>query len=137
MAGREDNFLLANMGQVPSYISLMTALDYYEIATQVQRDFFESVAVKRSKEIYLDGSIFRYVKVATGLYHEFKKEKNFFIASPEKALVDAFYLISYGSYGIDISSLDATKLDRKEIERLSRKFPLKTDSASLKKNSPQ
>ena len=137
MAGREDKFLLANMGQVPSYISLMTALDYYEIATQVQRDFFESVAVKRSKEIYLDGSIFRYVKVATSLYHEFKKEKNFFIASPEKALVDAFYLISYGSYGIDISSLDATKLDRKEIERLSRKFPLKTDSASLKKNSPQ
>ena len=92
-AGREDKFQLANMGQVPSYISLMTALDYYEITTQMQRDFFESVAVKRSKEIIMDGSVFRYVKLAANLYNEFKKEKNFFIATPEKALLDAFYLM--------------------------------------------
>jgi len=125
-AGREDKFLLANMGQVPSYISLMTALDYYEITTQVQRDFFESVAVKRTKEINMDGSVFRYVKLASDLYNEFKKEKNFFIATPEKALLDAFYLMSYGRYSLDLSSLDAAKLDPREIERLSRKFPLKT-----------
>ena len=81
-AGREDKFLLANTGQVPSYISLMTALDYYEITTQVQREFFESVAVKRSKEIQLAGATFRYVKVAPGLYHEFKTEKNFYYSKP-------------------------------------------------------
>jgi len=125
-AGREDKFLLANMGQVPSYISLMTALDYYEITTQVQRDFFESVAVKRTKEINIDGSVFRYVKIAKDLYNEFKKEKDFFIATPEKALLDAFYLMSYGRYSLDLSSLDAAKLDRREIERLSHRFPLKT-----------
>jgi len=125
-AGREDKFLLANMGQVPSYISLMTALDYYEVTTQVQRDFFESVAVKRSKEINVDGSVFRYVKLATDLYNAFKKEKGVFIATPEKALLDAFYLMSYGRYSLDLSSLDAAKLDRRKIEHLSRKFPLKT-----------
>ena len=125
-AGREDKFQLANMGQVPSYISLMTALDYYEVTTQVQRDFFESVAVKRSKEIELNGSVFRYVKLAEDLYHTFKKEEDFFIATPEKALLDAFYLMSYGRYSFDLSSLDATKLDRNEIERLSREFPLRT-----------
>lgn len=125
-AGREEKFRLANMGQVPSYISLMTALDYYEITTQVQRDFFESVAIKRSKEINLDGSVFRYVKLAADLYQEFKKERDFFIATPEKALLDAFYLMSYGRYSFDLSSLDAAKLDRREIERLSQKFPLKT-----------
>lgn len=125
-AGREDKFLLANMGQVPSYISLMTALDYYEVTTQVQRDFFESVAVKRSKEITMDGSVFRYVKLAANLYNAFEKEKGVFIATPEKALLDAFYLMSYGRYSLDLSSLDAAKLDRRKIERLSRKFPLKT-----------
>ncbi|MBW2555684.1 MAG: hypothetical protein JRE07_02075, partial [Deltaproteobacteria bacterium] len=46
-AGREEKFVLVNLGQVPSYISLMSALDYYEITTQVQRDFYESVAIKR------------------------------------------------------------------------------------------
>ena len=53
--GRADKFVLVNMGQMPSYISLTTALDYYEITTQVQRDFFESVAVKRTKEMQGQG----------------------------------------------------------------------------------
>jgi predicted transcriptional regulator of viral defense system len=122
----EEKFLLANLGQVPSYISLMTALEYYEATTQVLRDYFESVATKRTKEINLKGSVFRYTKVASNLYFGFKKEKDFFIATPEKALLDAFYLMSYGRYSLDISALDATKLDREEVKRLSKKFPLRT-----------
>jgi predicted transcriptional regulator of viral defense system len=127
-AGREEKFCLANLGQVPSYISLMTAMDYYEVTSQVQRDLFESVAVKRTKEIHVDGTIFRYVKVASTLYFSFKKERGFFIATPEKALLDAFYLMSYGRYALDISALDVTKLDRKKIKQLSKKFPLKTQN---------
>ena len=125
-SGIEEKFLLANLGQVPSYISLMTALEYYEATTQVLRGFFESVATKRTKEIDLKGSVFRYTKVASSLYFGFKKEKNFFIATPEKALLDAFYLMSYGRYSLDISALDATRLDREEVKRLSKKFPLRT-----------
>jgi len=125
-AGREEKFLLVNLGQVPSYISLMSALDYYEITTQVQRNFFESAAIKRTKEIHVDGSIFKYVKVNSDYYFGFKKEKDFFIATPEKALVDAFYLMSYGRYALDISALSQKKLDRKEIRRISDIFPLKT-----------
>ena len=124
--GIEEKFLLANLGQVPSYLSLMTALAYYETTTQVLRDFFESVATKRTKEINVKGSVFRYTKVASGLYFGFRKEKNFFIATPEKALLDAFYLMSYGRYSLDITALDATKLDREEVNRLSKKFPLRT-----------
>ena len=124
--GMEERFLLANLGQVPSYISLMTALEYYDATTQVLRNFFESVAVKRTKEVNLNGSVFRYTKVASGLYFGFKKEKKFFIAIPEKAFLDAFYLMSYGRYSLDVSALDATKLDRDEVERLSAGFPLKT-----------
>jgi predicted transcriptional regulator of viral defense system len=125
-AGRSDKFLLVNVGQTPSYISLMTALDYHEITTQVQRDFFESVAVKRTKEIKVEGSVFRYSKIAGNLYFGFKKEKGFFIATPEKALIDAFYLMSYGRYALDISALNSDKIDRNEIMRLSIEFPLRT-----------
>jgi predicted transcriptional regulator of viral defense system len=56
-ATRKEKFTLANLGQVPSYISLMTALDYYEITTQVQRDIIESIAPKRTKEISLNGNL--------------------------------------------------------------------------------
>jgi predicted transcriptional regulator of viral defense system len=126
VASKEDKFRLANLGQSPSYISLMSALEYYEITTQMQRDFFESVAVKRTKEIQVNGSVFRYSKINEDFYFGFKKEKGFFIATPEKALLDSFYLMSYGRYALDISALDVAKLDRENIRRLIRKFPLKT-----------
>lgn len=125
-AGRKEKFLLANLGQTPSYISLMTALDYYEMTTQMQRGLIESLSVKRTKEINLNGSVFKYTKVGTDLYFGFKRENGFFIAEPEKALLDAFYLMSYGRYALDISALDTKKIDNATLERLSRKFPLKT-----------
>ncbi|MFH0813213.1 MAG: type IV toxin-antitoxin system AbiEi family antitoxin domain-containing protein [Pseudomonadota bacterium] len=132
-AGREEKFLLANVGQSPSYISLTTALDYYEITTQVQRDFIESVAVKRTKEIRLNGTVFRYTRLSSSLYFGFKKQKGVFMASPEKAFLDALYLMSFGRYSLDLSSIDTEKLDRNEIKRMIRKFPLKTQRM-LKKN---
>jgi hypothetical protein len=67
---------------------------------------------------------FGYEEIASNLYFGFKKEKGFFTATPEKALVDAFYLMSYGRYALDISALDSDKLDRNEIIRLSMEFPL-------------
>jgi predicted transcriptional regulator of viral defense system len=125
-ASKDDKFRLANLGQSPSYISLMTALDYYEITTQVQHDFYESVAVRRTKEFQVNGNIFRYSKIDKRLFFGFKRENGVFIASPEKALLDAFYLMSYGRYALDISALDAQKLDRQIIKQLSGEFPLKT-----------
>jgi predicted transcriptional regulator of viral defense system len=123
VAGREEKFVIANLGQVPSYISLMSALDYYEITTQIQRDFFESVAIKRTKETHVDGSVFRYVKINSTLYFGFNKEKDFFIATPEKALVDAFYLMSYGRYALDISALSAKNLIEKRFGASAEIFP--------------
>jgi len=131
-AGREEKFLLANLGQVPSYLSLTTALDYYELTTQVQRDFFESVALKRTKKIQVDGTVFRYSKITGSLYFGFKKENGFFMATPEKALLDAFYLMSYGRYALDISALDPGKFDKGEIKHLSVEFPLRTRSTLRK-----
>ena len=122
----EEKYSLANLAQVPSYISLTTALEYYEITTQMLRNFYESVAIKRTKEINLNGSVFRYTKLTSDLYFGFIKEKGVFIATPEKALLDAFYLMSYGRYSPDISALNIAKLDRDEIKRLSQAFPLRT-----------
>jgi len=123
---REQVFPLANIIQVPSYISLMTALDYYEITTQVQRDFIESVAVKRTKEVEIGQRFFNYTKINTDLYSGFSRTRGFFIATPEKALLDALYLMSLGRYRFDIPSIDFSKLNLKKIEYLARLFPLKT-----------
>jgi predicted transcriptional regulator of viral defense system len=125
-AGMEEKFQIANMGQVPSYISLMTALDYHGVTTQVQRDFFESIALQRTREIRVNNTTFNYTKISKILYFGFRKEKGFFIAIPEKALLDAFYLMSYGRYSLDLSAIDAYKLDQKQLAALSETFPLRT-----------
>jgi len=125
---REREFLLANIIQVPSYISLMTALDYYEITTQIQRDFIESIAVKRTKGVEIEQTFFNYTKINTDLYSGFSRTRGFFIAAPEKAFLDAVYLMSFGRYRFDIPSIDFSKLNLEKIEYMARLFPLKTQS---------
>ncbi len=124
--GREEKYVLANLIQVPSYISLMTALGYYEITTQIQRDFIESVAVKRTKDVEVEEAIFNYTKISSGLYFGYKKENVFFIATPEKAFLDALYLKSLGRYSFDMDSIDFSKFDVIEVKRLVKKYPIKT-----------
>lgn len=123
---REETFILANLGQVPSYISLMTALDHYEITTQMQRDFIESVAVKRTKAIEVEDRTFNYTKISTHLYFGFERAKDCFIATPEKAFLDALYLMSLGRYNFDVASIDLSKFDHDGIKRSIKKYPSKT-----------
>jgi predicted transcriptional regulator of viral defense system len=125
-AGIEEKLRLANLVQAPSYISLTTALAYYEVTTQIQQDFFESAALRRTKEVRIDGTVFRYTKIDTSLYFGFKREKGIFIASPEKALLDAFYLMSFGRYALDLAALDGNKLNLKSVRQLSNNYPVKT-----------
>jgi hypothetical protein len=123
--GQVGLFQIANLLQVPSYISLTTALSYYGMTTQVQRNFFESICIKRTKTFDRGGLTFRYIKISPILYGGFKKDNGVFIASPEKAILDSFYLASMGRYPLDISSLDLTKLNEQSLAELSTIYPPK------------
>ncbi|MBI2870682.1 MAG: hypothetical protein HYY14_03105 [Candidatus Omnitrophica bacterium] len=121
---RDDElFMLANRLQVPSYISLTTALAFYEATTQVQQDFVESIAVKRTKKVVTVARQFEYTKVAKELYFGFVKRNNYFIARPEKALLDALYIMTLGRYRLDVSSVDKAKFDVKLLKDFSKRFP--------------
>jgi predicted transcriptional regulator of viral defense system len=126
---REEKFIIANLAQVPSYISLMSALDYYEVTTQIQRDFMESIAIKRTKEIKIMNALLNFTKINKRLYFGFVKEKGFFIATPEKAFLDAVYLMSIKRYNLDFSSIDRSKLNMAKITVIAGKFPKKTREA--------
>ncbi|RQW04564.1 hypothetical protein EH222_11065, partial [candidate division KSB1 bacterium] len=123
---REQKFAIAAILQTPSYISLLTALEYYQVTTQVQQDFIESMALQRTKSVTIESILFRFTKLQPNLYRDFGKVKGFFIASPEKALFDALYLCSMGKYRLDFSSIDYSKFDRKALEKLATLFPEKT-----------
>ena len=123
--GQTDLFQIANILQVPSYISLMTALSYYGITTQLQRDFFESISLKRSRTFEAGDITFRYMRISPDLYKGFDKREGSFIALPEKAILDCFYFASMGRYTLDFSSLDLSKVDKQVLSRLSTMYPVK------------
>jgi len=122
----EERFTLANIIQVPSYISLMTALGYYGISTQIQRGFIESIGIYRTKEVRVAEEVFNYTRIKKKLYFGFSKTRGFFIAFPEKAFLDALYLMSLKRYKFDLTSLDIDKLDMGKIKKMVKRFPVKT-----------
>lgn len=124
-----DFLRIANFLQVPSYISFMTALSVYEVTTQVQRGFFESASLKRSKKVTARGVVFNYYKLKKAYYFDFTKESGLFVASKEKAFLDAVYLYSFGKYRVDFSSLDLDKLDKNRIKKIMVVFPDRTRRA--------
>ena len=125
---KEGKFILANLIEVPSYISLMTALGYHEITTQIQRDFVESVSIYRTKEAEIETSAFSYTRINKKLYFSFEKKNGFFIATPEKAFLDALYLMSLNRYSFDMTSIDFDKLDKSKMGKMLRAFPDKTQT---------
>lgn len=122
-----DFYKISNILQVPSYISLMTALSFYELTTQVQRGFFESVCIKRTWRFDIEGVTFNFYKLKKKSFiFDFTKQEDFFIATKEKAFMDAVYLYSFGKYAFDIDSIDLSKLDFKRIKKFLKVYPERT-----------
>jgi predicted transcriptional regulator of viral defense system len=123
---KEEIFKISNFLQVPSYVSFMSALSFYEITTQVQRDFYESASLKRSINFDCRGVSFNFYKIKQEYYFGFEKKDNIFIAVKEKALIDAVYLYSFGKYKMDFSSIDFGAFDKGKLSQMSKVFPNKT-----------
>ena len=107
----DELFKIANLLQTPSYISLTTALSYYEITTQQQRNFIESAALKRTKSFRVNDIEFTFSLVKKPFYYGFELKNSFFIATPEKAFADSLYLTSLGRYSCDFDAIDFSKLN--------------------------
>lgn len=124
--GTGELYFVANLLQVPSYISFTTALSHYGITTQMQRDYIESAALVRTKEIEAGKIQFKYTKLKQNLYRGFVKKNGYFIATPEKAFMDSLYLMSMNRYRLDLHALDTNKLNKNELRRFSKIYPAKT-----------
>ncbi|MCH8127298.1 hypothetical protein IIC38_15280 [candidate division KSB1 bacterium] len=126
MYTREDFYRVGNFLQVPSYLSLLSALSFYEVTTQVHHRFFESVCLKRTVSYEVEGIIFNFMKLKNSYYFDFKKNNNIFMASKEKTFVDSIYLFSFGKYKLDLTAIDLAKLDMERVNKLIAVFPEKT-----------
>lgn len=126
----QDLFRISNLLQVPSYVSLMTALSYYEVTTQVQRNVIEAVCLKRTARYEIENASFSFYKIKKDLYSDFVKVEEFFIATREKAFLDVLYLYSFGKYSFDSDSIDLKKIDCKRLKKMLVNFPDRTREAA-------
>lgn len=121
----EEKFQAANLLQVPSYISLTTALAYYEITTQIQQNYIECISLKRTFSKKIKEVTNRFSKVSEKMYFGFEKRTNVYIAKPEKALIDSVYLSSLGRYSMDISAINIERFDQDILNKMIERYPLR------------
>ncbi|MEW6508821.1 MAG: hypothetical protein AB1432_13860 [Bacteroidota bacterium] len=120
-------FQLANILQTPSYVSLTSALSYYNITTQQTRNYLESVCLKRTNLFKTYDIEFAYSKINKVFYFGFQKVENFFIAFPEKALADSIYLTAIGRYKADFDAIDFQKINCDKVSSI-----IKNSNAAVK-----
>ncbi len=74
----------------PSYISLISAFRYYNLITQMPNLIYV-VSTKQHKNVELEGYEIKFVKFKRKCVLGYNTENGSFVASPEKAIVDALY----------------------------------------------
>lgn len=95
-----SSYFLANNLYTPSYISLETALSYYGFIPE-RVETVTSISSKKTQRFTNNYRNFVYHHIAADLYGDFVTTKdeygnNFFIATPERAIIDFLYLKTRG-----------------------------------------
>jgi predicted transcriptional regulator of viral defense system len=101
-------FYLANVLRGPSYVSSWTALQYYNLTTEIINTI-TSVTEKVTRDYETKVGTFSYHSINKKLFSDFSLAKGkfeFFIASPSKALFDLLYFKTNQLRGITFEKID-------------------------------
>ena len=122
------SFYLANIIRTPSYITSWTALEYYNLITDVIHSVI-SVAPKITKTHTTKAGSFEYHSISKELFSDFSLVKgkfDFFLASPSKALFDLLYFKTHQFKGIKLEMIDGLirdlrvdidEMDKEEVDK--------------------
>jgi predicted transcriptional regulator of viral defense system len=116
---------IANRIYSPSYVSLETALSYYGLIPESIYSV-TSVSTRKTESLKTPVSTFGYRKIKSSLFFAYRIEKYdnnvFKIASPEKAVLDLFYLMPNLKDPDDFDSLRINNGNFKDIIDKKRLF---------------
>lgn len=118
-----DYLALANQLDDGSYISFESALSFHNLIDQVPS--IATLATKnRSRIVKLSRWTFEYSHLKPELIFDYELRGNIYIATPEKALADLFYLAARGKRLVELDTLEKNKINRKELTAILKKFPV-------------
>ena len=115
------DFALANFIYRPSYISFESALNFYGILSQFPYEV-TSVSSKKTVEKTFESKVFVYNHIKMDLFWGYKKQDNFLIAFPEKALLDQLYLTAKGYKNISLDEYDLSRISTLRLKKYLRKY---------------
>lgn len=117
-----DTAVLANHLYRPSYLSFESALSRYGILSQVPYTV-TLATTRRSKKMALEGTAVEYRQLRADLFFGHRIDKGIDIAEPEKAFLDAFYLMKRGKLSLALEELDLSGLSRRKLKSYAARFP--------------
>ena len=122
------SFYLANILRTPSYVSSWTALQYYNLTTEVIHTI-TSITPKVTRAYKTKIGNFSYQSIRKELFSDFVSAKggfDFFIASPAKALFDLLYFKTHQFRGTQLDSVGALVAElRIDIDEMSQEEQVK------------
>ncbi len=112
----------------PSYVSLISALRFHNLTEQMPRIIYV-LSYKRHRQVpALNGFRVEFKKIKKGMMYGYGRVDDVFVASPEKAVIDMFYLnefVDYAEEAIESGRLDYKLLEayaaRSKVKELERK----------------
>lgn len=113
---------LATLLYTPSYLSFESALSRYGILSQIPYAI-TLATTRRSKKMTLDGTAVEYRQLREDLFFGHRLEKGLDIAEPEKAFLDALYLVKRGKLSLALEELDLSGLSLKKLDSYGSRFP--------------
>ena len=113
-------FALAYKMYAPSYISFETALSIYGIIPEVAYSVISATS-KATREFIFENTTYKYLKIKTRAFTGYIKKADYFIADPEKALVDYLYFVAIEGKTLN-DRLDVSKLNFQKITQYANLF---------------
>lgn len=121
----------ANELYYPSYLSFESALSRYGILSQIPYTL-TFATTRRSKKIVLQNREVEYRQLKKEYFFGFILESGFYLAEPEKAVLDELYMISIGKAAADVSEWSLTGLKEDKFLEYSKRFPKKVQEKAAK-----
>ncbi|MFA4873413.1 MAG: hypothetical protein WC659_05805 [Patescibacteria group bacterium] len=106
---------------LPAYVSFETALAEYGIMSQIPYTI-TCATTKRSKRLTIADTEIEYRQLKPDLFFGYEKSGDYFMASPEKALLDSIYLVSMGKLSLNLEGLDLTGIKRQRLSSMVKSF---------------
>ena len=116
---------IANELYSPSYLSFESALSRYGIISQIPYSLTFATTRKSLRRSLAETHV-EYRSIKAQLFTGYENNGSTFIATPEKAILDSLYLVSFGKSMTQLKNPGLKEVNIQKMKKLARIYPKRT-----------